>query len=270
MFFMKNKRPPNGRIDRVIDELLGSMVGQLGGSCIHVREGLKLSIPGDVNAEIVCYAPSTQDEWTTRLKWVEKQAAIFLLNAPILYRVKWSGKNSNRRGLRLSVGLSLSVGVPLPKRYTCVMTHGSDEIRFSERGALSVDGGSEVGSAGLPSWVTADLSKLGTGVLAACDHFRQHSDVQNSIRKLGVDRRAELTNLDHLYRRKQGANARLYGFPTPGSEGSASIEAELRNLQNIVLQRYAVGIRIRFLSLGILEGGIPEKFYRAGELVGKY
>lgn len=267
---MKNKRPPNGRIDLVIDELLDSMIGPLGGSCIHVREGVKLSIPGDANVQLVCYAPTTQDQWTTRLKWVEKQAAILVLNAPILYRVKWSSKNSNRHCLRLSVGLSLSVGSPLPKRYTCVIAHGSDEIRFSERGALTIDGGEEVGLARVPSWVTADLPKLGAGVLAACDHFRQHSDVQNTLRKLGIDRRVELTNLDHLYRRKQGANARLYGFATPGTEGSASIEAELRNLQNIVLQRYAVAIRIRFLSLGILEGGIPQKFYKAGELVGKY
>lgn len=267
---MKNKRLPNGLGDLVIDQLLGNMAAQLGGSCVKESGGLMLSIPGDLNPESVRYAPTSQRAWTTRLKWVEKQSAIFLLNAPIVYGVKWKDDGAakpNNRGLRLSIGLSLSVGTPFPKRYTCFVPHAGNEIRVEHGGcALSLGRGTELILNGLPSWAEADLPMFARGVLMASDHFRARPEVQNAMMKLGEQRRTELTNLDHLYRRRQGSNDRLLGLPTPGTEGSVAIEAELRKLQSIILQRYAVRVRVRFITLGVLEGKIPNEISQAGEL----
>jgi len=67
-----------------------------------------------------------------------------------------------------------------------------------------------------------------------------------------------LTDLERLYITKQGANDHLYGLPAFGTEGSASIEAEARMLQNIALTRYDVTVRVRVLALGVLEGNLPE------------
>ena len=267
---MKNKRLPNGPGDLVIDQLLGSMIAQLGGSCINEPGGLRLSIPGDLSSEFVRYAPTTQRAWTTRLKWVEKQSAIFLLNSPILYGVTWSGaggKRSGNDGLRLSVGLSLSIGRPLPKRYTCLIRHGRSEIRVSEGGYLLLRMGKESNPTGLPPWAEADLSKLARGVLTACEYFRARPDVQHAIVELGAERRTELTDLERLYKTKQGSNDRLYGLAASGTEGSASIEAESRKLQSVVLRRYDVTVRVRVLTLGILEGCVPLEIYQTGKLV---
>jgi hypothetical protein len=67
----------------------------------------------------------------------------------------------------------------------------------------------------------------------------------------------EMSDLDRLYRRKQGMNDRLYGLPAAGREGSVAIEAELRRLQSIVLERYRLRLRLRVLSLGVFEGDVP-------------
>ena len=67
-----------------------------------------------------------------------------------------------------------------------------------------------------------------------------------------------MTDLERLYKAEQGANDHLYGLPAFGTEGSASIEAEARMLQNIALTRYDVTVRVRLLALGVLEGNVPE------------
>jgi hypothetical protein len=267
---MKNKRLLNGPGDLVIEQLLSGMVAQLGGSCERKQEGLRLSFPDVPGTEFVHYSPANQQDWTTRLKWVEKQAAIFLLNAPLFYGVNWSGvgkKKSGSEGLRLSVGLSLSVGRPVPKRYTCFLKRGKNEVRVAQGGSLSLGSGQEATLAVLPTWAEDDLPKLASGVLAACIQYRASPEVQSAIVKLGDKRRTELADLERLYKTKQGANDHLYGLPAFETEGSASIEAEARMLQNTVLSRYEVAVRVRVLTLGVFEGNVPQEIYRDGEPV---
>jgi len=257
---MKNKRLPSGPGDHVIDELLSGMAAQLGGSCKRAPEGLRLSFPG-ADREFVRYSPTNQQEWTVRLKWVEKQAAIFLLNAPLFYGVNWGGagkRKSGSEGLRLCVGLSLSAGRSLPKRYTCFLKRGGNEVQVVLGGYLSLGEGKHSTLTALPPWAEADLPKLASGVLAACDQYRSRSEVQKALVRLEDNRRTELTDLERLYKTKQGANDHLYGLPAFGTEGSASIEAEARMLQNIALTRYEVTIRVRVLTLGVFEGNVPE------------
>lgn len=264
---MKTKPLPNGPGNLVIDKLLAGMASQLGGSCVHESAGVRLSIPGRRESEFVRYSPTTQRAWATRLKWVEKQCAIFLLNAPILYGVTWNRGNPRDRALRVSVGLSLSLGPALQCRYTFVLFHGTNEIRFSQGGELEIGNGLEQPISKLPTWAHSDFPKLASAISRSAEYFQERAAVQNAVRRLGLQRREELTNLDHLYRRRQRGNARLYGFASPGTAGSASVEAELRRLQNTVLQRYTVVTRVRLLTLGILEGSFPREIRNLGKRI---
>ncbi|MGH9824194.1 MAG: hypothetical protein ACREDR_13195, partial [Blastocatellia bacterium] len=111
----------------------------------------------------------------------------------------------------------------------------------------------------LPAWAEAGLKRTARAVAKACDVYQARSDTQEAIQILAETRRQELIDLESLYGRKHGAIDRLYGLPTPDTGGSASIEAELRRLQNIVLDRYRVRVRLRMLSLGLFEGNVPHE-----------
>lgn len=259
----------NGHGGHAIDHLLESMAVEFDGSCFREPEGVRLSFPGGHRPEFVRYVPDTQQDWTMRLKWVEKQSAIFLLNTPIVYGLKWTaagGKKEGNNGLRVSVGLSLSAGSPFPKRYTSVLRHGSNEVRISEGGRLPLGRGKESPVGPMPSWVQDDLQKLARGIRRACQLYGARPEVRQAILKLQADRRIEIRDIENLYRTTRRSSHRLYGLPAPGTDGSASIEEELRRLQNIVLRRYEVTVRVRPLSLVVLQGAVPREIYRNGEL----
>ena len=234
------------------------MVAANRGSVTETPGGLEISI--EDHRHFITYSPNCQEEWESRLKWVEKQSAVYLVHAPVLYGVQWqtTAGRPRVRALRLSIGLSLSVGQPFPKRYTCSVISGKKDISVVEGGELpQLAGGKRWLLTALPSWTQKELEKLITGVLRACDLFGNQSEVQDALPKLSEKLSDELSHLDALYRRKQGTNDRLYGLPPFGTEGSAAIEAELRRLQKTVLERYRSKVRLRVLSLGVFEGGVP-------------
>jgi hypothetical protein len=165
-----------------------------------------------------------------------------------------SAAKAARAMLRLSVGLSLSVGEPLSRRYVVTLERGARQAAIEEGGQLPADAGAQTAILStLPRWVEQSMKELSSGVLEACEKYQVLPDVQSAIRRLGEKRRTELAQLEHLYARRQGSERHLYGLPEPGTEGSASIEAEQRRLQQIVFARYTVQIRIRMLSLGLVE-----------------
>ena len=255
------KRPHRtGSGDHAIDEFVEGVVNANNGSVTKEATGLRISFP-DEKPSLIAYAPKHQGDWESRLKWVEKQAAVYLLHAPILYGIQWEAKSRKApvRVLRLSLGLSLSMGQPHPKRYTCILKVGKAQAKVAEGGHLpEVTGGTRWLLTGLPVWAQNELQKFPPAVLRACDLFRNGNEVQVAFSNLGKQFSDELSYLDGLYRRKQGTNDKLYGLPTPGTEGSASIEAELRRLQNTVLERYRLKLRLRILSLGVFEGDVPD------------
>jgi hypothetical protein len=243
------------------------MVARAGGACIKEPAGLHISFPDKQGSEFVAYVPSDSVAWETRLRWVEKQSAIFLLNAPVLYGVKWEGRKSKKspdKVLRVSAGLSLSFGPPLPKRYTLILKHGQEMAPIVEGAYLPLGKtGKPARLTGLPKWAETDLKHLAKALLQTCEIFQSREDVQKAVLALGEGRREELTNLERLYRKRGGANERLYGLAPISTEGGSALEAEHRRLQNIVLQRYSVGVEVRILSLGILEGNIPNSIYKS-------
>jgi hypothetical protein len=184
-----------------------------------------------------------------------------LLNAPILFGMKWTGKRPGKRvgrWLRLSFGLSLSVGQPVSKRFVCFLEHAKSVPHVALGGQLKVEQKEGSTLIALPAWANRDLPSLAQAVVVACETYRDLPEVKTAVLKIGRERRTELTYLEQLYRRKQGTNDRLYGRPASGAGGSNAIEAEFRALQNIVVQRYAVQIRAQMLTLGILEGEVPQ------------
>lgn len=257
----KNKHRQPGFGDHTIDEFVQSMVALNGGSAIKQATGLCVSF-SDEPERLIAYAPDEQAQWETRLKWVEKQAAVYLLGAPILYGIEWNAKGSQHsafRALRLSIGLSLSMGKPHPKRYSCILRHGKKDVSVIEGGQLpNITRGDKLLLTSLPSWAEKELHRFAPAVLEACELFQKRSQVQVATSDLNEKFTIELSDLDRLYRRKQGTNDKLYGLPLAGAEGSVAIEAELRRLQAVVLERYRVKLRLRILSLGVFEGDVPE------------
>ena len=229
-----------------------------GGSITKQPEGLRIHFPNEPDRWIA-YSPRQQTEWHTRLKWVEKQAAVYLIDPPVLYGIQWKdGKKPNTRALRLSIGLSLSMGQPHPKRYTCILKHGKKDVTVGEGGRLAkITGGTKLRLTSLPAWAEKELEKFPAAVRRACEVFEKRDEVQLARSKLEQKFQTELSDLDRLYRRGQGTNDKLYGLPPADVEGSLAIEAELRRLQSIVLDRYRIKIRLRVLSLGVFEGAVP-------------
>jgi hypothetical protein len=179
-----------------------------------------------------------------------KQAAVVLLNRPLYYTVGKPGRNAT---IRLSVGLSISVGPPLARRYVVTLKRGAAHASVEEGGRLPGDEsarGAVVTT--LPRDLEADLATLSRGVLEACEAFQSRAEVATAMGTIGRNRRAELVGVEQLYARRSGAQQRLYGFPEHGYEGSNAIEAELRRLQRVILDRYTVRLRLRILSLGII------------------
>ncbi len=237
------------------------MVSFNGGSATKLANGLRISFRNEPD-RLIAYAPQEQVDWELRLKWVEKQAAVYLMGAPILYGIQWeakSGRKSAVRALRLSFGLSLSLGQPHPRRYTCTLKRGESDIFVGNgRHLPTVTGGSQLVLTSLPGWAEKELPKFAPAVLTACELFQKRPEVHVATATLDEKFNTEFSDLDRLYRRKQGTNDRLYGLPAAAKEGSVAIEAELRRLQSIVLERYRLRLRLRVLSLGVFEGDVPD------------
>lgn len=262
----RKPRHPTGPGAHAIDDFVNSMVAMDRGSVRRVAKGLRVT-PPDGPAHTIAYTPGNQAEWDLRLKWVEKQAASYVLAAPVLYGVEWNAKHRKTAGvkaLRLSIGLSLSMGQSHPKRYSCVLKKGEKEIYVAEGGHLpAIKNGSKLVLTSLPKWAEQELKRLPAAVITACELFQKRPEVQRAIATLNEQFTIELSDLDRLYRRKQGTDDKLYGLAPGGTDGSVAIEAELRRLQSVVLDRYRVRIRLRVLSLGVFEGAVPDSVLTA-------
>jgi hypothetical protein len=256
----KSKRQPNGPGDRAIDHFLRTVAALDGGSVVAKDDRLRIDFWDDRPSVVVRRDPADSDEWKVRFEHVEKQAAIILRNPPVVYsmvcRTRGAAKPA-RALLRLSVGLSLSVGEPVSRRYVVTLEQGARQAAIEEGGLLPTESGAQTAILStLPRWVEQSMKGLSRGVLEACIRYQMLPDVQSAIQRLGEKRRTELAQLEHLYARRQGSEGQLYGLPEPGTEGSASIEAEQRRLRQLVFDRYTVRVRARILSLGLLEGTI--------------
>ncbi len=179
-----------------------------------------------------------------------KSAALVLLNRSLYYTV---GKPGSDATLRLSAGLSLTIGPALAQRYVVTLRRGTSHTTIEQGGEPRLEEQAQAAVlTTLPKGLEPDLVTLAQGVLEACELFRAREEVTAALSVIGRKRRAELVGLEQLYARRRGSQQRLYGFPEPGTEGSTAIEAELRRLQRIVLDRYAVSVRVRILSLGVI------------------
>ena len=232
---MKNKRRRTGPGDRATDRFR---------RCVAALE------------PTVKRGARVSDARKAEIAHVEKQAAVVLCNPPVVYSMPWPGRRAGKLAktvLRLSVGLSLSIGVPHFRRYVVTLARGARRAVYEEGTILPADASAKATLlTALPSWTEERLPILTRGVAEACEQYQSLPGVQDALRRIGERRRAELAGLEHLYARRQRSEGRIHGLPEPGTTGSASIEVEQRKLQRIVLERYAVRVRVRILSLGLL------------------
>src|SRR6185503_14840003 len=91
----RKKRRQPGPGDHTIDEFVTIMAAFNGGSATKQAKGLRISFRNEPD-RLIAYAPKEQADWESRLKWVEKQSAVYLLGAPILYGIQWDAKAGKR------------------------------------------------------------------------------------------------------------------------------------------------------------------------------
>jgi hypothetical protein len=168
--------------------------------------------------------------------------------------VRWpAGRREAGHVLRLSFGLCLSLGQPLRRRFSAyVFSSGKkpqlfvsedEPVERSERVELVTE---------LPAW-TAKLRREFVPVIhQACAAYRDQADVQEEITGLAQKRKEALWHLDSLYQRSEGFPDRIHGWPPMGAIGSAAIAQEYQNCQANILRRFAIGIEVAPLSLGLL------------------
>jgi hypothetical protein len=261
MSITKNKRHPNGLGDHAIDCFLSALTALEGGRVVAEDDQLRIKFRLPRPSVIVKRNPADPDEWRIRFENIEKRAAIILGNPPVVYSMVWPTSKPAKHGravLRLSVGLSLSVGEPLSRRYVVTLTKDARQASIVEGGLPPAETGATTAILStLPRWAEQRVKELSHAVLEACDLYQGLPAVRSAMNTLGERRRTELAQIEHLYARRQKSKGQLYGLPEPGTQGSASIEAEQRRLQQIVFERFTVQVRVRMLSLGILEGSIP-------------
>lgn len=212
---------------------------------------------GAIDGEIkISAAPTNHVQWETRLEWLEKQAASFLCNAPLVYSARVgniAGHRVTQRALRLSFGLCLSVGRPLRQRFAAYLflPGGKTELQVSQ--GESIEAARDVKFLSLPpAWVEPAWGKLVPLIEEACERYGGGDEVKEELISLARKRREALWYLDNLYMRREGYNDHLYGLPPKGTSGSAAITQEYQNCQRVVLERYSVRVEVTPLSLGIL------------------
>lgn len=232
-------------------------VARLDGSSVTEHDGrLRVAFADGSADELVALQPATADEWRSRLRRLEKQAAIVLLNPSLAYSIAYParrGEKPPRQTLRLSASLSLSVGRPFGRRQVFTFSRGTGQVTVSEGEALPRrDGEQSTFLASLPGWVERAMIPLTSAIVAQCEAYELRPEVQDAVARIGEQRRTELAHIQLLYT-SQRRGTRLYGLPRSGAHASSTVEAERRQLETIVLDRYLVQIRVRVLSLGILE-----------------
>lgn len=232
-------------------------VARLDGSSVTQHDGrLRVAFADGSAAELVALQPATADEWRSRLRRLEKQAAIVLLNPPLAYAVAYPvrrGEKPPRPTLRLSVSLSLSVGRPLAQRLVFTFARDTGQVTVSAGESLPRrEGEQSTFLASLPGWVERAMVPLTSAIVAQCEAYELRPEIQDAVARIGEQRRTELAHIQLLYA-SQRRGTRLYGLPRPGAHASSAVEAERRQLETIVLDRYLAEIRVRVLSLGILE-----------------
>src|SRR5882762_2144755 len=93
---------------------------------------------GPTTTEVrILASPANHSEWNTRFEWLEKQAASFLLKAPLIYSATLesiAGYRATGQALRLSFGLLLSLGQPLRQRFSAYvfLSGRKPELRVAE------------------------------------------------------------------------------------------------------------------------------------------
>lgn len=260
---MKEKHQLIGSGCQAAENLLTCIAEKANARLKSDEDGFVLHFTTNGKRILIAHNPNSNEFelWKDRLLWLDKQAAIYLNNAPLLYSALWENTkqpSKDKKVLRFAFGLSLSIGRPLRRRYTAIFSLPDRRILLSNENELSPSSASSGNViSGLPNWAEEGFELLVPKIEEASRTYSSLPEVQQHLSELARARKNELWQLDHLYKRKQGLNDKLYGFPIAGEMGSAAIRAEIMNCQKLILERYKVRIILEPLSLGILEGSVP-------------
>jgi hypothetical protein len=233
------------------------LVARANGAKLQAKGGDFALSGGRIGSEVrIMTSPTSHAEWNDRFEWLEKQAASFLLRAPLTYSatVRWpSGVREARHALRLSFGLSLSLGQPLRRRFSAyVFSSGKKPKLFASEDDSAESSDRVELLTQMPAWAAKLRAEFVPVIQEACATYRDRADVQQEIAVLAQTRKEALWHLDTLFQRSEGSPDRIHGWPPMGAIGSAAIAQEYQNCQGNILRRFEVHIEVTPLSLGLL------------------
>lgn len=235
-------------------KFLELVASELGGTLR--REGDKLELVLTGRQAIVINQSAEEKEITQdRLEFVEKQAAIVLLTAPVLFAAELKNPQQSRSRktvLRVAFGYRLIKGRPCFRRYTSyleptsgrtVIIRGDDHL-LGELSSTILERNAD------HSLINEYLHEMSRQVAEAQNDYLTDKDVKAELQALAERQRSELFELNLLYNRKSQRHLRTYGVnPEKPSEKPTSPVDEFRRKRLIVYQRHVPRVSVDVLSL---------------------
>jgi len=248
-------------VDIVARQYGGRSAAVADGASIHVSspEWTRLGLPHE--PFVVAAHPKSNDDWKYRLRIAEQMSARASLSRPYVYFGTLEGKGATTNAtervqvLRCAFGLALVSGPLKLWRMTAYHIHpwnlmhvieGNDELfSLSQLNLRSAKFHS------LESFARR-IEDLCLFVNRASEEFPKRSDIQEALLAHKDRLAAEIAMLDSLYFDQQYQRGLLHGLPSGPLTGDGAIEVEYRKCLEELVQRFAVRVQVRLLSLGVL------------------
>lgn len=234
--------------------------------CLNSSSNRWEQVLGSKDRILLSENPNDPDSWRVRLQHVEKRIAQAIISTPLAFgcSVKEGKRVGNSRGLgeviRFAFGLSLSLGVSSPRRYTAYYVSDS-------KAALCIAGKDKLFES-CENFVSANLrsKQVIKGLQQILDLIprvkREYEDSQPVQLQISILNKAiinELRDLDRLYLSGHGQYAQLLGTPSESVKGDDALELEYFNRLKDVVEKFRICVRLTPLTLSVVRCQVQMK-----------
>jgi hypothetical protein len=201
-----------------------------------------------------------QARWRYRLRIAEQMAARALIVEPISYYAKVQDETRLRQGeeiqvLRCALGLAVVSGPMRLWRMTVYHLHPWDHTHVIEADDDLFSPSSFAITQADPIdllLLESRLEKICSAIRRIQVEFVERPEVQQILREQKHRLAAEVSCLDSLYFDDRYQRGLLQGLPIGGLDGDIAIENEYRRRLNCVIERHALTIQTKILSIGVI------------------
>jgi hypothetical protein len=235
---------------------------ELGGTALSQERRIALRLTSGESIAIDPTATAANGEVSReRLLYVEQQAAIALLAAPIYFGAEVADRSRRQKlvtVLRAAFGYRLTNGRPCLRRYTSYFEPTSGQ-RGTIRGDDELFAALTVEVRPDTSFIHQHLAGMALQIRQAFDDYWKDAELNMELEAIGERQRSELFELDLLYNRRSQRYLRTYGVdPEAPEKKPSSPTEEFNRKRRIVVHRHAPTISVEILSLGTVVTAVGE------------